>query len=78
MKFPESEFRLEYGSSGAHASWEDAFEWVKFAITEIAPDQKLPKDWNKWTEFVYRQSKQYGWYQYTEGEQEFLPQSKIN
>ena len=76
MKFPESEFRLEYGNSGAHASWEDAFEWVKFAITEISPNQTLPRDWNKWTEFIYRHSKQYGWFQYIEGRDEFLPQSE--
>ena len=77
MKFPESEYRLEFGAPGAHPDWEGLYEWVKFSIEEIAPDQMLPSDWNRWSEFWYKFSKQYGWFQYPEGADEFLPDSKF-
>lgn len=76
MRFPEAEFRLEFGKSGAHASWEDVYEWIVFTVEEIAPNQLLPRDWNKWSEFSYKRTKQYGWFQFTQGKDEFLPESK--
>ena len=57
-------------------AWEHAFEWVKFSIQEISPGQMLPSDWNLWTEFIYKSSKQYGWFQFPKGESEFMPESR--
>ena len=78
MKFPEGKFVLDYGGLPEGRSWEQVYEWVKFSVEELAHGQDIQQvtDWNLWTEFWYKQSKSYGWMQFTAGASEFLPESK--
>ena len=77
MKFPEGKFVLDYGGLPDGRTWEQVYEWVKFSVEELSHSQDCStiSDWNLWTEFIYKQSKSYGWMQFPGGLDEFLPES---
>ena len=77
MKFPEGKFILEYGGLPEGRTWEQVMEWVKYSVEELSPSQNInfTPDWNRWTEFWYKQSKSYGWMQFVAGASEHLPES---
>ena len=73
-KFPEEFFRMEFGVSGAHDSWEHAYHWLLFQIAEIAPNQKVPLKWDNYVEFIRYWTKTTGWFKYWNKFDEFVPQ----
>ena len=72
-RFPEEEFRMNFGSSGAHDSWEHVYHWLLFHIAELAPNQQVPDRWDHYVEFVRFWTKQTGWFKYVKTFDEFIP-----
>jgi len=72
-RFPESEFRLKFGSHAPHASWHHVSEFMKFQVCEFSPNQELPNKLEPYVEFLSFWSKKSGWFQYPGGRPEFHP-----
>ena len=75
-RFPESQFRMDFGKSGAHDSWEHAYHWLLFQIAELAPNQRVPSRWENYIEFIRFWTKSTGWFKYLHSFDEFQPQSE--
>ena len=52
FRFPESEFRLRFGSHAPQPSWNHVSEAMKFHVCELSPKQELPSHLESYTEFL--------------------------
>ena len=75
-RFPEAEFRMNFGPSGAHDSWEHVYHWLLFHIAELAPNQEVPSKWDNYLEFIRFWTKQTGWFKYLKTFSEFEPEQE--
>ena len=72
-KFPEQEFRHKFGNHAPHASWYHVSERMKFHMLELAPNQELPDSIEYYVEFLRFLTKKSGWFQYINGDDDFIP-----
>ena len=72
-RFPEQDFRLKFGNHTPHASWYHVSERMKFHLLEVAPNQEMPSSIGPYVEFLRFITKKTGWFQYTGGDEDFIP-----
>ena len=73
LPFPEEIFRQKFGSHAPQASWFHIAERMKFQIMELNPNMPFPDTTEYYVEFLKFLSKKSGWFQYINGDADFIP-----